>query len=185
MTMRHIAYYPGQHTHPLLAKTATGEMSEADLTLDGEWGFWVQVAEALGGTVHPFDVYQGPYIRYNGQKFWLQGDQSGNYIYNETTEQVRSVSMFFSDFAPDKRDISYIAEEIRDMARTSSKQSRKTALDFDFGDLTTIDPDTLASGGAATQSILATTSLNLSKSSLPTQFRLRRPFRIRSRRLLR
>jgi hypothetical protein len=52
-------------------KTATGEMSEADLTLDGEWGFMVEVAEDLGGTIHPFDKYQGPYIMYKGNKFWL------------------------------------------------------------------------------------------------------------------
>lgn len=118
--MRHISHYPGQHVHPLLAKTATGEMSEADLTRDGEWGFWVEVADAVGGTIHPFDKYQGPYIRYNGNKFWLVSDENGGeLIYNETTDELRPSPLFFEG-----TDVAYIAEQIRDMARTSS---RKTA----------------------------------------------------------
>lgn len=103
-------------------KTATGEMSEADLTPDGEWGFWVQVADAVGGTIHPFDKYQGPYIRYNGNKFWLQSDETGDFVYNETTDELRPSPLFFED--TEASDVAYIAEEIRDMARTSS---RKTA----------------------------------------------------------
>jgi len=39
----------------------TGEMSRHDLTLD-EFPVHFAVAEALGATVEPFDVYQGPYV---------------------------------------------------------------------------------------------------------------------------
>lgn len=110
-------------------KTATGEMSEADLTPDGEWGFWVQVADAVGGTIHPFDKYQGPYIRYNGNRFWLHSDETGDFVYNETTDELRPIfesvggGLQFS-FVP-----AAVAEEIRDMARTGSRKrgTRKTA----------------------------------------------------------
>jgi hypothetical protein len=120
--MRHIAHYPGQHTHPLLAKTATGEMSAADLTLDGEWGFLVEVAEDLGGTIHPFDKYQGPYIMYKGNKFWFGSDGQEDYIYNETTGEFRPFSVW--------QNPGYAANEIREMVGeryASRKQSRKTA----------------------------------------------------------
>jgi hypothetical protein len=189
---RHIAHYPGQHVHPLLAeaavendyfafyeqgykageaafargnrpgmghdpyadnemrglspedpgyfaffkgwndgyagtrtssrKTATGEMSAADLTLDGEWGFLVEVAEDLGGTIYPFDKYQGPYIMYKGNKFWFGSDGQEDYIYNETTGEFRPFSVW--------QNPGYAANEIREMVGeryASRKQSRKTA----------------------------------------------------------
>lgn len=117
--MQHIQSQPYQSSR----KTATGEMSEADLTSDGEWGFWVQVADAVGGTIHPFDKYQGPYIRYNGNRFWLQSDETGDFVYNETTDELRPISESFGD-SQFRLVPAVIAEEIRDMARTSS---RKTA----------------------------------------------------------
>lgn len=39
----------------------TGEMSKADVTSE-EYPLHFAVAKALGGTVEPFDVYQGPYV---------------------------------------------------------------------------------------------------------------------------
>lgn len=39
----------------------TGEMCNADVTRE-EYPIHFAVADAIGGTVDPFDVYQGPYI---------------------------------------------------------------------------------------------------------------------------
>lgn len=45
-------------------KQATGEMSQAELDANGrnEWPLHYAIADALGGTVKPFDQYQGPYV---------------------------------------------------------------------------------------------------------------------------
>lgn len=58
-----------------------GEMSKADLTKDGEWGLFVETAEILDVELHPFDVYQGPYLYYNGHKIWFSSAESQEWIH--------------------------------------------------------------------------------------------------------
>src|SRR5271157_830423 len=49
------------------SKKATGEQSSDDVTRK-EYPLWYLIADALGGTVEPFDVYQGPYITVPGNE---------------------------------------------------------------------------------------------------------------------
>lgn len=66
----------------------TGEMSRDDVTRDA-FPLHFAIADALGGTVHPFDVYQGPYVLAQGHRLWLIGN--GRYgftaVYSKTTGQ--------------------------------------------------------------------------------------------------
>jgi hypothetical protein len=47
-------------------KKATGGQSKESLSRE-EYPAWYAAAEALGGTVEPFDVYQGPYVQVPGE----------------------------------------------------------------------------------------------------------------------
>jgi len=53
----------------LRSKTATGEMTQAELDASGreEWPLHYAIADALGGVVRPFDQYQGPYVTFEGK----------------------------------------------------------------------------------------------------------------------
>ncbi len=67
----------------------TGEMSKADVT---EEAFPVHfaIAAACGGTVKPFDVYQGPYILTpTGERLFLSTDD-GYWVcvWNERTNEL-------------------------------------------------------------------------------------------------
>jgi hypothetical protein len=73
-------------------KEATGEQSAEDLTRE-EWPMWYAIADALGGTVEPFDVYQGPYISVpgeNGRLFIVTEDGVWGQVWNEATQQSSS-----------------------------------------------------------------------------------------------
>lgn len=66
----------------------TGEMSQADVTPEAyPWHFRV-VAE-YGGTVEPFDQYQGPYIFRDGVRYWMlnEGEPDARW-WNESTRMV-------------------------------------------------------------------------------------------------
>lgn len=75
----------------------TGEMSKADVTREA-FPVHFAIADELGGSVHPFDVYQGPYIRARGHKLWLMDDEGFCVIYDETTH-LQSVPCFDGDAA--------------------------------------------------------------------------------------
>ena len=71
----------------------TGEMSKADVTRE-EYPLHFAIADALGGTVEPFDVYQGPYVltTANGWAWPVRlfiGDDGdgGAYVWNESTRK--------------------------------------------------------------------------------------------------
>lgn len=83
----------------------TGEMIRADVTRE-TWPTHFAIADALGGTVEPFDQYQGPYICVGGDvrigaepyavaprglgvvRLWLCRDDGADcYVYNEATEE--------------------------------------------------------------------------------------------------
>jgi hypothetical protein len=88
------------------SKTATGEMHPSEVTKEN-WPIHFAIAEALGGTVQPFDQYQGPYISIGGDirsgsgyyagtpripgvvRLWVQvKDDSGfGTVYNEDNEK--------------------------------------------------------------------------------------------------
>ena len=64
----------------------TGEMSYDDLTPE-EFPLHFAIAEALGGTVRPFDKYQGPYVTVPNGNLWLIEDGDGFCsVYNERNE---------------------------------------------------------------------------------------------------
>ena len=48
----------------------TGEMSKADVTKEA-YPLHFAIARALKGTVHPFDMYQGPYVRTSYGQLWI------------------------------------------------------------------------------------------------------------------
>lgn len=48
----------------------TGEMSREDVTPE-EFPLHFAIAKAMRGKVHPFDVYQGPYVAARKGKFWI------------------------------------------------------------------------------------------------------------------
>jgi len=80
-------------------KVATGEMSKAELAASGreEWPWHYAIADALGGTVEPFDQYQGPYIDVpgEGRLFINSEDGSSAVVWNEKTK--KSSEPFFED----------------------------------------------------------------------------------------
>jgi len=93
------------------SKVATGEMSQAELDANGreEWPLHYAIADALGGTVQPFDQYQGPYISVGGDlrvgegpyaaapqlpgvvRLWISTDDGvEGIVYNEENEKQSS-----------------------------------------------------------------------------------------------
>src|SRR5271170_8037550 len=72
-------------------KVATGEMSQGELDASGrqEWPLHYAIADALGGTVRPFDQYQGPYIELpdEGRLFIYSEDGAAGSVWNEDTKQ--------------------------------------------------------------------------------------------------
>jgi hypothetical protein len=65
-----------------------GEMSRADLTPEA-FPLHFAVAVALSGSVEPFDVYQGPYVRLPAHKLWLvdsEADPGFVFWYDEKTD---------------------------------------------------------------------------------------------------
>lgn len=84
----------------------TGEMTQADPTPE-EYPLHYAIAEALGGTVRPFDKYQGPYVSIGMDlhvgaapyavpiegfgiiRLWICQDDNGRHatIYNEANSQ--------------------------------------------------------------------------------------------------
>lgn len=63
----------------------TGEMSKDDVTRD-EFPLHFAIADALGGTVEPFDVYQGPYIKLIDARLFIGSDDGFvAYVWNEAT----------------------------------------------------------------------------------------------------
>lgn len=84
----------------------TGEMYKSDVT-EEEYPLHFAIAKALGGTVEPFDVYQGPYVVIgadircgNGPyamaprgfgiaRLWICDDEKhgGTVVYNEANEK--------------------------------------------------------------------------------------------------
>ena len=79
----------------------TGEMSCADVTREAFPAHFA-IADALGGTVHPFDVYQGPYVLARGHRLWISDDGNGAVVYDETTrrQSERFPECFAEEFAP-------------------------------------------------------------------------------------
>ena len=67
----------------------TGEMSREDVSRE-EFPLYFAIADAVGGTVEPFDVYQGPYISTDKGDLWMVPDDKWpEYevrIYNQRTE---------------------------------------------------------------------------------------------------
>lgn len=65
----------------------TGEMSKADVTREA-YPIHFEIADAIGGTVEPFDVYQGPYIATpDGVRLFVCSDDGCNaFIWNEATK---------------------------------------------------------------------------------------------------
>ncbi|KKM74800.1 hypothetical protein LCGC14_1396630 [marine sediment metagenome] len=85
----------------------TGEMFKSDVTPEA-YPIHFAIAEALGGTVQPFDQYQGPYVCVGDDirsgdepyavavqglgvvRLWLVDDGDGPYVYNEANEKTAS-----------------------------------------------------------------------------------------------
>jgi len=70
----------------------TGEMSKADVTREA-YPVQFAIADAMGATVHPFDQYQGPYLRFEGRRYWLLTDDETcapweGRIYAETADEL-------------------------------------------------------------------------------------------------
>jgi hypothetical protein len=96
----------------------TGEMYYIDdktgVDSDGnEWPLHLAIAKELGGTLKPFDVYQGPYISFGTDitignspykmpiqhlgciRLWIFEDSEGLKVYREDTEE--SVLIWFDE----------------------------------------------------------------------------------------
>jgi len=89
------------------SKVATGEMSQQELDANGreEWPLHYAIADALGGTVKPFDQYQGPYVLIGAEirgegvyapatptpgvtRLWISSDDGvEGTVYNEENEK--------------------------------------------------------------------------------------------------
>jgi hypothetical protein len=72
------------------SKQATGGQSHEDVTR-AEYPLWYIIADALGGTVEPFDVYQGPYITVPGNEgrlFIVTEDGVTAQVWNEHTNEI-------------------------------------------------------------------------------------------------
>lgn len=78
----------------------TGEMSRSDVTREAYPSHFA-IARVVKGTVHPFDVYQGPYILAPAGRLWIVPQETecsccgsrqlaGWAVYNESTEKTGS-----------------------------------------------------------------------------------------------
>ena len=77
-------------------KKATGEMSKADVTREA-YPIHFAIADAVGGTVEPFDVYQGPYISTDQGKLFITVEEGGMAtVWNESTHN-ESNAFFYDD----------------------------------------------------------------------------------------
>ena len=66
----------------------TGEMHESEVTSEA-YPIHFAIANEIGGTVRPFDQYQGPYIlSAKGHRLWLCMEDNGPIatVYNERTD---------------------------------------------------------------------------------------------------
>jgi hypothetical protein len=87
-------------------RTATGEMTQSEADSPEEWPIHHAIAQALGGKVKAFDVYQGPYILIGSEirgegvyapafpqagtvRLWVQSEGDGGLltVYNEENEK--------------------------------------------------------------------------------------------------
>lgn len=66
----------------------TGEMHHSEVTADAYPAHFA-IAKAFGGTVKPFDQYQGPYVLIGAARLWLcpEEDSGFGYIYNQDNEK--------------------------------------------------------------------------------------------------
>ena len=103
------------------SKVATGEMTQQELDANGrqEWPLHYAIADAFGGTVKPFDQYQGPYVligsEIRGQgvyapatrmegtvRLWISSEDGVNgIVYNEDNEKQSQPFLLNDQFAPD------------------------------------------------------------------------------------
>ena len=65
-----------------------GEMSQAEVTREA-YPLHFAIADEFNGEVRAFDQYQGPYVRCDVGKFWIQTDD-GQWlqVYNERSEKL-------------------------------------------------------------------------------------------------
>lgn len=68
----------------------TGEMSR-DMVTREDYPLHFSIARALRGTVEPFDVYQGPYVRARGAQLFISSPEGDNdsglvVVWNERTD---------------------------------------------------------------------------------------------------
>lgn len=107
----------------------TGEMSRDEVT-EENFPIHFAIANALGGTVHPFDQYQGPYISDlpNGGKLWLidNGFGPGLRIWNERNDRTSGV-FYFSETA---LQIEYARGVLEDKQKTTEELDSEAALEF-------------------------------------------------------
>lgn len=85
----------------------TGEMSKADLTVDGDWSLFVETADLIeGAELCPFDKYQGPYMLYNVHKLWftemevLGSGAAIHGIYDERLDYFHINAKRYEDISP-------------------------------------------------------------------------------------
>ena len=82
----------------------TGEDSNGEF-----WPMQLAVAKAIGGTLKPFDVYQGPYIVVGGDltvgnspyaipvqnlsiiRLWIGDDDKGTFVYREDIDHAKYI----------------------------------------------------------------------------------------------
>lgn len=64
----------------------TGEMHESEVTREA-YPLHFAIADALGGSVRPFDQYQGPYVQTPKGRLWVcpLEDTGFCFVYNEKT----------------------------------------------------------------------------------------------------
>lgn len=74
----------------------TGEMSKSEVTRDA-YPIHFAIADALGGEVHPFDQYQGPYVavphkgRARPRRIWVSMIcDNGARLYDEISDRQSS-----------------------------------------------------------------------------------------------
>ncbi len=128
------------------SKVATGEMTQSELDATGrdEWPLHYAIADALGGTVKPFDQYQGPYVLIGEDirqgrepyqvaprglgvvRLWISSDDGvGGVVYNEENE--RQSEPFLLNGPQAENDAIAAAEEV---LGTGAPQDKMTPEDI-------------------------------------------------------